>query len=222
MALEILFHVGNAITLIAFLFRDQIQLRAVMILSMALQALYYTWLPGGPLFDPLLWKILTILLNLVMIVLIVRDRFGYDIEADLRPLFEAIKVLSPGQFRRLAKVAVRRSGPVQILSQGVAPDELFYLVKGEAEVVKNGRRLALQPGVFLGEIAFLSGGTATADVFLAEGAEALAWPVVELRQLMARDGRIEIGIRGVLSHDLAAKTARSHLPAAEPVASPAP
>ena len=85
-----------------------------------------------------------------------------------------------------------------------------------------GRRLVLAPGVFLGEIAFLSGGTATADVFLADGAEALAWPVGELRQLMARDGRIEIGIRGVLSHDLAAKTARSHLPAAEPVAAPAP
>lgn len=222
MALEILFHVGNAITLIAFLFRDQIQLRAVMILSMALQALYYTWLPGGPLFDPLLWKILTILLNLVMIVLIVRDRFGYDIEADLRPLFDAMKVLSPGQFRRLVKVAARRSGAGRILSQGSVPDALFYLVKGEAEVVKSGRRLRLSPGVFLGEIAFLSGGAATADVFLAEGAEALAWPVDELRQLMSRDGRIDIGIRGVLSHDLAAKTANSHLPGAETVASQAP
>jgi len=214
-ALEILFHVGNAITLIAFLFRDQIQLRAVMVLSMVLQALYYTWLPGGPWFDPLLWKLLTIALNVVMIVIILRDRYGYDIEADLRPLYEAIHVLSRGQFRRLIRVAARIEGPRPILEQGGKPRHLYYLVKGTAEVSKGGRRLTVEPGVFLGEIAFLSGGEATADVTLSPGSEALSWPVAELRQLMGRDGTIEIGIRGVLSHDLAGKTARSHLPVSE-------
>ena len=214
-ALEILFHVGNAITLIAFLFRDQIQLRTVMVLSMVLQALYYTWLPGGPWFDPLLWKLLTIALNMVMIVIILGDRYGYDIEADLRPLFEAIHVLSRGQYRRLIRIATRIEGPQPILRQGEKPRHLYYLVKGTAEVSKGGRVLAVEPGVFLGEIAFLSGGVATADVVLAPGSEALSWPVADLRQLMARDGTIEIGIRGVLSHDLAAKTARSHLPVSE-------
>lgn len=215
MALEILFHVGNAITLIAFLFRDQIQLRALMVLSMALQALYYTWLPGGPLFDPLLWKLLTIALNLVMIVIIIRDRFGYDIEADMRPLYEAIHVLSPGQFRRLIKIAVRVAGPKPILTRGTRPKELFYLVKGSADIAKDGRHLTVGAGVFLGEIAFLSGGEATADVTLSAEAEVLAWPVADLKALMAKTADIDIGIRGVLSHDLAAKTARSHLPVPE-------
>ena len=222
MALEILFHIGNAITLIAFLFRDQIQLRAVMALSMVLQALYYIWLPGGPWFDPLLWKVLTAAVNIVMIVFLFRDRFGFDIDAELRPLYEAIRVLNPGQFRRLVKVSSRVSGPRPILQRGVRPHELFYLVKGAAIVEKDGRRLVVGPGAFLGEIAFLSGDTATADVRLEAGTEAIVWPVRELRALMARDGSIDIGVRGVLSHDLAMKTARSHLPTEAAAAVPAP
>jgi hypothetical protein len=222
LALEILFHVGNAITLIAFLFRDQIQLRAVMVVSMVLQALYYTWLPGGPWFDPLLWKMLTIALNLVMIVVIFRDRFGFVIEPELRPLYEAFHVLNPGQFGRLIKIAVRLDGPRPIIRRGEHPQHLYYLVSGTANITKDGRHLTVGAGVFLGEIAFLSGSGATADVGLAPGSQALAWPVDSLRALMARDGDIEIGLRGVLSHDLAAKTARSHLPAPQAAASAVP
>lgn len=220
MTLEILFHIGNAITLIAFLFRDQIQLRAVMALSMVLQGLYYIWLPGGPWFDPLLWKVLTAALNIVMIIILFRDRFGFDIDAELRPLFEAIHVLNPGQFRRLIKLSGRAEGPKAILTRGKRPNELYYLLKGTAEVSKDGRRLSVGPGAFLGEIAFLSGDVATADVRLAEGSEVLVWPAEELKALMSRDGNIDIGVRGVLSHDLAMKTARSHLPTAEPAERP--
>ncbi|MCX5497705.1 cyclic nucleotide-binding domain-containing protein [Kaistia dalseonensis] len=216
MTLEILFHIGNALALIAFLFRDQIYLRIATIVSMALQALYYLLILNTPQFDPLVWKVLTIMLNLGMIALIIRDRFGYGIDSHIRPLFNAIRVLTPGQFRRLVKGTHRIEGPVPILKRGEKPAELFYLLSGEAEVSKDGRRLVVQAGTFLGEIAFLSGGTATADVALMAGASALSWQVVGLKALMARESDIDIALRGLLNHDLAAKTAQSHLPVSEP------
>jgi CRP-like cAMP-binding protein len=179
---------------------------------MVLQALYYLWLPTGVLLDPLLWKVLTILLNGGMIALIFRDRFGYGIDSELRPLFEAMRVLNPGQFRRLVKGTARIAGPMPILALGVRPDALYYVLHGEAEITKDARRLRVGAGTFLGEIAFISGGVATADVAVIEGGLALAWNVAELKALMARDKHIDIALRGLLSHDLAAKTAQSRLP----------
>lgn len=216
MTLEILFHIGNGLAFAAFLFRDQIYLRIVVIISMALQALYYLLILNTPQFDPLIWKILTITLNFGMIGLIIRDRLGYGIASEVRPLFTAIRVLSPGQFRRLIKGTEIVTGPQPILRRGEHPASLFYLLSGTAEVSKDGRKLTVSTGTFLGEIAFLSSGTATADVALNADARALRWPAVTLKALMTRDSDIDIAFRGLLNHDLAAKTAQSHLPVQEP------
>jgi hypothetical protein len=211
--LEIIFHVGNAIALIAYLFRDQIHLRLVIIVSMILQSIYYLLISsGGPLFDPLVWKILTIVLNIIMIVLVFRDRLRFGIDDEVRPLFEAVDVLSPGQFRRLLACARRVDGPMAMTQRGVRPDRLFHVLSGVAEVNKDGRRLSIGAGSFIGEIAFLTGGTATADVRLQPGARVLEWDVERLRALMRKEKAVDIALRGLLSHDLAMKTSQSALP----------
>lgn len=211
--LEIIFHVGNAIALIAYLFRDQIHLRLVVILSMILQSIYYLLISTvGPQFDPLVWKVLTIALNIIMIVLIFRDRLRFGIDDEVRPLFEAFGVLSPGQFRRLLACAERVDGPMAMTQRGVRPDHLFHVLSGFAEVNKDGRRLSVGAGSFIGEIAFLTGGPATADVGLLAEARVLKWEVGRLGALMRKEKAIDIALRGLLSHDLAMKTSNSALP----------
>lgn len=211
--LEILFHVANAIALVAFLFRDQIHLRLAVIVSMILQSIYYLLIvSSGPLFDPLVWKILTILLNIVMIALVFRDRLRFGIDDEVRPLFEALDVLSPGQFRRLLAGAGRVQGPLPLTKRGDRPNSLFYVLSGVAEVNKDGRRLRVGAGSLIGEIAFLTGGPATADVSLQAAGRVLQWDVARLRALMHKEKAIDIAMRGLLSHDLAVKTAYSALP----------
>ncbi|MBN9026471.1 MULTISPECIES: cyclic nucleotide-binding domain-containing protein [Kaistia] len=211
--LEIIFHVGNAIALIAYLFRDQIHLRVVVIVSMILQSSYYVLISaGGPLWDPLSWKILTIVVNVVMIALLFRDRLRFGIDDEVKPLFEAFGVLSPGQFRRLLACAERRGGAMPLTERGVRPTSLFHVLSGAAEVNKDGRRLGVGAGSFIGEIAFLTGGPATADVRLQAGARVLQWDVGRLRALMRKEKAIDIALRGLLSHDLAVKTSHSALP----------
>lgn len=208
-----LFHVANAIALLAFVFRDQVHLRMVIVVSMILQGAYYYLLPGGPLYDPLVWKVLTVGLNIAMIAVLFRDRIGYGIDSRTRPLYERLRVLNYGQFRRLLDVAGRIEGPrEELIRQDTKPDGLYYLLEGEAEISKDGGRLSVGSGIFLGEIAFLTQGVASANVALKPGAYCIAWDVVALRALMAREGAIDIAIRGLLNHDLASKTARSALP----------
>ncbi len=210
----ILFHVGNAIALLAFLLRDQLWLRLVLVVSFTLQAFYYFALPGGPLYDPLFWKIMLIAVNLVMIVALFRDRLPYGIDGELTPLFRRISVLTHGQFRRLIRPTERIKGAVgapPILLYGERSSALYFLISGTASVHKHGRTIPVNAGSFLGEISFLTRSGATATVTLDEGAECLSWPAEALVALLARDPALDIAMRGLFNHDLAGKVSASPL-----------
>lgn len=212
----LLFHFSNLMAFLAFLLRDQVQLRLLMGVSLFLQGLYYYSVPGGPLFDPLFWKVVSFLANIVMIALVFGGRLDFGIAEDLRPLFDRIAVLTPGQFRKLTARTVRvPGGGAAILTEGMKPDRLYYLLKGEAQIIKNRQTTTLQSGAFLGEIAFLSDLPASATVVLKEGAECIAWNRAALLQMMKKDAAIDIAMRGFFNHDLAYKVARS-VPIAAP------
>jgi hypothetical protein len=216
----LLFHFSNLMAFLAFLLRDQLQLRLLMGVSLFLQGLYYYAIPGGPLFDPLFWKVVSFLANVVMIVLVFGGRLDFGIPEDLRPLFNKMAVLSPGQFRKLTARTVRvYGGSPAILTEGMKPDRLYYLLKGEAQIIKNRQTTNLHAGAFLGEIAFLSDLPASATVILTDGAECIAWNRAALLQMMRKDAAIDIAMRGFFNHDLAHKVARS-VPIAPPPEAP--
>jgi hypothetical protein len=205
-----LFHLSNLMAFLAFLLRDQMHLRLMMAVSLFLQGMYYYAIPGGPLFDPLFWKVVSFAANIGMIFLVFSGRLDFGIPRDMRPLFNKISVLSPGQFRKLIKTASRTSdSATPILREGKKPERLFFLLKGEAEIVKGGTRHAIQSDLFLGEIAFLNNSAASATVQLREGAECVSWSSADLRALMRKDKAIDIAMRGVFNHDLASKVANS-------------
>lgn len=216
----VLFHISNLMAFLAFLLRDQLQLRVLMGVSLFMQGLYYYAIPGGPLFDPLFWKVVSFLANAAMIALVFGGRLDFGISEDLRPLFERMAVLSPGQFRKLTANTVRvKGGGAAILTEGMKPDRLYYLLNGEAQIIKNRQTAHLPAGAFLGEIAFLSDLPASATVVLTEGAECIAWNRAALLQLMKKDAAIDIAMRGFFNHDLAYKVARS-IPIAQPPDAP--
>ena len=205
-----LFHASNLMAFLAFLLRDQLHLRLMMAISFFLQGLYYYAIPGGPLFDPLVWKIVSFLANALMIVLVFGGRLDFGIPSDLRELFNKISVLSPGQFRKLVKSS-QRTRPSQnpLLVEGQTPQHLHYLLNGVAEISKGKTQHRISSGVFLGEVAFLNKTAASATVHLEENAECVSWDSSTLRSLMAKDKAIDIAMRGVFNHDLAWKVANS-------------
>jgi hypothetical protein len=206
----VLFHISNLMAFLAFLLRDQLQLRLLMAVSLALQALYYYAIPAGPLFDPLFWKVVSFIANIAMIILVFGGRLDFGIPQDLRSLFERISVLTPGQFRKLIKPSMRTSNSGEpLLVEGQHPEKLHYLLKGVAQISKGSSTSALQSGVFLGEVAFLNNTPASATVTLLPGAECVSWDAASLKAIMQRDKSIDIAMRGVFNHDLAAKVANS-------------
>jgi Cyclic nucleotide-binding domain len=205
-----LFHASNLLAFLAFLLRDQLQLRVMMAISLFLQALYYYAIPGGPFIDPLFWKVVSFVANMVMIVLVFGGRIDFGIPADLRGLFEKMAVLSPGQFRKLIRISQRTYASENLLLvEGERPDHLHYLLKGQAEIAKGQSRHWIEAGVFLGEVAFLNTTTASATVRLLSSAECVTWKTEDLKAMMNKDKAIDIAMRGIFNHDLAAKVAKS-------------
>jgi CRP-like cAMP-binding protein len=206
----LLFHVSNLMAFLAFLLRDQLQLRLLMAVSFFLQGMYYFAVPGGPLFDPLFWKIVSFAANLGMIILVFGGKLDFGVPQDLRGLFDKIKVLSPGQFRQLISRSRRVLGTgAAILVDGERPTHLYFLLKGEAQIIKRGQSTSLPSGIFLGEIAFLNDTAASATVVLPPGSECVVWDSKELKQLLRKDNAINIAMRGVFNSDLAQKLAAS-------------
>ena len=208
--IQILYHIANGLAFFSFLLRDQLRLRSLLCVSFILQAVYYYVIPNGPIYDALFWKIVTIAANLGMIFLVFGSSIDFGIPDELRKLYHRIHVLAPGQFRRLIANAARtKNGGQTILVEGQKPEQLFYLLKGSARLVKAGQASELNDHIFLGEIAFLADGPASATVTLSSDAECIVWNVDELHKLMKADAAIDIAIRGLFNRDLAAKVASS-------------
>ena len=100
-----LVHVASLCTLVCYLFRNQIKLRAFAAAGDALLSLYYFTAFEQPLWNPMVWTIVNVVINCGMIVLLLRDGRVYDMTDDEMSLFRNLDSLSPGQFRKLIKIS---------------------------------------------------------------------------------------------------------------------
>lgn len=201
------FNLGNLLAVLAFAVRGAITLRALAVIGAAMQALFYFYIADAPIYYGAFWKIVTCVVAMAIILLILRERIGRQFAAEVRPFAQSLRLLNPGQVEKLIRLADKRVHEDErcILRQGEKPEELYYLMTGSASVQKNGVSLTVQAGAFLGEIAFVSGGVATADVLIEPSSHYLAWSVDRLNKLLAKDDQIDIALRGLINHDLARK-----------------
>lgn len=205
--LIISFNLGNILAVLAFAVRGAIALRVLAVVGAAMQIAFYLFVADTPIYYGAFWKIVTCVVAITIILLILRERVGRQFEVEVRPFAQSLRLLNPGQVEKLIRVADRRVHEDQrcIISQGGKLDELYYLLTGAAIVQKDGVPLQVGAGTFLGEIAFVSSGSATADVLIEPGSHYLAWPVDRLSRLLEKDDQIDIALRGLINHDLARK-----------------
>jgi hypothetical protein len=205
-----LIHLGAILYLICFLFRDQILLRSFAILGdFAYMAFYFT-AAGQPLWSAIAWIIPNMGINIVMIFLILRDRQMMPLSDDEMSLFQNLRGLNPGQFRRLIKMGKwqRVDEETQITEEGKDLDRLYYVLSGDVEVDKAGRKIKVEPAVFIGELAYLRKKPATATVRVKPGAVFVSWAHSSLEQVTKKDDGLAAVLGTLLSNDLAEKVAR--------------
>jgi hypothetical protein len=202
---------GAAIVGVAALaFRDQLKLRLLLMVSTALTIL--TVLISQPLlWDSLFWGVVTLLINLWVTVQIVLDRTHIGLTDDEEQLFSAFGSLTPGEFRRLLRLAHWRTAeiPTVLTREGSVPDRLYYVLEGEIEILKGGSRGVIAPRTFIGEIAFIRGTTASATVTVGPQTRFIEWRTGPLALLLDRHAHMKVAVTRLLSADMAVKVSRA-------------
>jgi RNAse (barnase) inhibitor barstar len=202
-------HVGALLYMVCFLFRDQLYLRLFAVLGDIVYTLFYYGTVADP-FWAMLYSTINMAINIVMMGLILRDRQMTPLSDDEMSLFQNLRGLNPGQFRRLMKMGNwnKVQNETTLTEEGKDLDRLHYVLTGDVEVDKSGRKIKVDPAVFIGELAYLRKKPATATVRVKPGAVVVSWAHKDLERVTAKDDGLAAVLGTLLSNDLAEKVAR--------------
>lgn len=210
-AAQNLVHVAALFTLFCYLFRDQIKLRIFAAIGDLLLSVYYYVAFADPLWNPMVWSLLNVVINTTMILLILRDGREGGMSDDELSLFRNLETLTPGQFRKLAKAGSwHKSGEPQTLTtEGETPDQLFYVLSGNIEVNKANRNIPVAPNLFIGELAYMRKRPATATVTVSGEARYISWSHEDLEALFKRNDDLRTAMTLLMGRDVAEKMAKT-------------
>jgi len=203
-----LIHVGYIITLAAMLARDILLLRSLLIAAQVIVATYAFSMGVWPI---AIWNSLFCVINVVWVILILRDRRAVALPADLVPIYERrFTPMTPREFLRWWETGRRETVRDQRLaSAGQRPDSLYFLVEGQARVSRAGVPIAdLPAGFFVAEMSLITGQPANADVDAVGDVEVIRWSAREVRALRERSPALWTKIQSVLGYDLVEKIRR--------------
>lgn len=205
---------------LGYLARDELWLRCLLFIGSCFYLLYYYNIEESPLWDAIITSGILAAINLSMIILLIFERTTFAMDEQTAKTYTSFDTLSPGQFRKLMKLAITVHADKNIkLSDQNAPINHLYLVsEGSAKVEKSGNANILSAPLFLGEIGFLLDGKSSASVTVQKGGTYTYWSASDLRELMDATPAIRNAMNAMIalfSRDLADKLGRS-APAQQP------
>ncbi|MFM1903251.1 MAG: hypothetical protein RLZZ440_1151 [Planctomycetota bacterium] len=206
-------HVANVLYLCSYLVRDILWLRVLSVAAGLSLMPYYCRCGEHPLWAPIGWNALFAFVNLVQIAILVFERWPRSLQGPERQLYERVfPELSVSEFLKLLKRASWRDVATgeRVVEQGAVVPEMMVLTAGGMAVRAGDRVIAkLEPGQFVGEMSFLSGNRAAADVVATKPCRVLVWPQGDLAKLLDRSAGLSFKLRAVLGRDVVAKL-RAH------------
>jgi hypothetical protein len=191
--------------LCAFVVRDVLWLRSLLVGAQGLLALYGLGM-GVPSIAA--WNALFLAINGTWTLRIMRERRTVALPPALEPIYvRHFAALTPPEFLRLWRQGRRVTFRDERLTRaGVFPEALFWLTAGTVRVSREGQPIAdLSPGSFVAEMSLLTGRPANADAEAVGDVEARCWNVSDLQALRRRDPALWTRIQSVIGLDVVTK-----------------
>lgn len=201
--------------ILGYLVINQKALRILLLTGTGFYLWYYFVAAERPLWEAIAMSSLMGCANLIGLAgLFLRDS-RLIVPKRHRDIYQWFPDVPPGEFRALMKMADRRvvDTATVITREGQPVAGLWFVASGRIEIDKQGERFTMPAGVFVGEVAFLTGMAASATTTLSEGTEILAWDAAALRRRGKRKPRFLMALEAMISRDLAAKVALAVAPA---------
>jgi CRP-like cAMP-binding protein len=211
----VLVNFAYVLMLCAFLARDILWLRSLMVTAQIL-VVVYTWHAGVPVVS--LWNAVFVSINIYMVVQILRERRAVVLPPELAALHARhFAAMTPPEFLRFWRMGSRDVvRDAALTRRGERPAALAFVLNGVVRVTRDGVPLAsLGAGYFVAEMSLITGEAANADADVAGTAELMRWPTAALREFGAAHPAMWTKIQSVIGHDLVEKIHRvEHAPGA--------
>ena len=202
--------------LLAYCIRDELKLRVLIVIGSVVYNFYYYFAPREPLWDAIFTGFLFIAVNAYVLVQVMLERTTFRLSEDEKRLFQAFETLTPGQFRRVLKLVdwkcVPEGARIEMTRQGEPSTDLFFIFDGQVLVEKDKHRFHLPAGNFVGEVAFVLDGPATATTLASDGTRYVAWKAEQLKALGQKHPPLGNALSALLTRDLANKLTSSYRP----------
>ncbi len=211
MTLTILGNIAYLLMLVAFVTRDILHLRSLLVVAQVL-IVVYTWRSGVPVIAG--WNVLYVGINVLMVVQILRDRRAVALPRDLAPLYARhFAALSPAEFLRWWRSGRRDTlENARLACAGERPQFLSFVLSGAVRVSRDdGFVLDLPAGFFVGEMSLLTDRPANANVDTIGSADVMRWNTADLAVLRERQPALWTKIQSAIGLDLVAKVRRSEV-----------
>ena len=199
-------HLAFGLIAFSFLVKDILYLRILSILASLFSVLYNFYIPLEPMWLPIGWNIIFVLVNLYHIAVIIYEKRPVKMSSKEKELYETMfRGLSPVEFLKITKIAQWKKfkSPLPIIQQGKPVNDLILIYNGMVDILVNDKKVAeLKDGQFVGEMSFLTEKPATATCKVTHTTECLVWPQKDFKDLLKRNPSLYFTIQSLLSEQV--------------------
>ena len=203
--IQILVNIGYIFMLAALTVRDILWLRSLLIsaqLSLFTYGIISSNVPVA------FWNALFFVINIYQVTRLIQQRQPIDLPDDLLELYKNVfssmrrrEFLYFWQMGEIHEVKHKR-----LINKGEHQKNLLLILSGEVEIKNAGKLIAkLSRGSFVAEMSFLTGESATADVFAPDKVSYISWEQQKVRSLEQLNPDLLIKIQNILGKDLTTK-----------------
>ena len=196
-------HLAFGLIAFSFLVKDILWLRIVSIVA-SLFSVFYNWvIPAEPMWIPIGWNFVFVLLNLYHIAIIIYEKRPVDMSPKHKELYQTMfKNMTPVEFLKITKIAdwVQFKSNELITQKGHSVPTLNLIYNGTVDVLVEDKKVAeLKDGQFVGEMSFLTEKPATATCLVKHDTECLVWKQEQFKDLLKRNPSLYFTIQSLLS-----------------------
>ena len=196
-------HLAFGLIAFSFLVKDILYLRLVSILASLFSVFYNFYIPTEPMWLPIGWNFVFIIVNLYHISVIIYEKRPVHMSPKHKELYETMfNDMTPVEFLKITKIAdwiYFKSGEIITQQNRPVPD-LNLIYNGTVDVAVDGKKVAeLKDGQFVGEMSFLTEKPATATCVVKHDTELLVWKQDQFKELLKRNPSLYFTIQSLLS-----------------------
>lgn len=197
----------------SYLVTSMMWLRALAIVALAMEALYFVFASDEPLWVGIFWNAIFVLINVVQYWRLLHERLAARLSPEEITLHQGpFAGFTRHGFHKLLRVGSWRDLPIGtcLTSENEPVPELLVVGSGVARVLVGGNEVALlQPGALIGEMSMVMQTNATATVIAATPCRVFALNKAALAELCQGDSTMQAALNGVIGLDLARKLQQS-------------